>query len=182
MTDTKVTKRIKHFRSYLAIAQDLVPFFAAEFTLAVILGRESIVPHQAIRRVLDTGAHHMVAAEIPKSLEGNAESCSHRKRLLQQKTKEWLRTSSASSTDTKTKHLHGHCALALAAVYASVACEDICPWLWCQRVGSCESHVDLCCGRKSIFSIYNPKRAKGENVKNVGTRVVGSRKAKASRC
>lgn len=52
----------------LAVAQQLVPFLAAEFANAVVLGVQGIVPHEAVGWVLNTGAHHVVALGVSKAL------------------------------------------------------------------------------------------------------------------
>lgn len=58
----------------LAVAQQLVPFLAAEFTDAVVFGVQGIVPHEAVGWVLNTGAHHVVTLGVSKALQGLAES------------------------------------------------------------------------------------------------------------
>lgn len=59
----------------LAVTQKLVPFLAAELADPVVLCVQGIVPHEAVRRVLNTCAHHVVALAIAKTFKGLAESC-----------------------------------------------------------------------------------------------------------
>jgi len=56
----------------LAVSQKLVPFLAAELTLALVLGVQGIVPHQAVGWVLNTGTHHVVALGVAHTLESLA--------------------------------------------------------------------------------------------------------------
>lgn len=58
----------------LAVAQQLVPFLAAEFANAVVFSVQGIVPHQAVGRVLNTGTHHVVTLAVSKALQGLTES------------------------------------------------------------------------------------------------------------
>lgn len=58
----------------LAVTEQLVPFLAAELADALVLGIESVVPHQAVGRVLDRGTHHVVALAVAQALESLAES------------------------------------------------------------------------------------------------------------
>jgi hypothetical protein len=51
----------------------LVPFLAAELALALVLGVQGIVPHQTVRWVLNTGAHHMVALAVSQTFKSLAE-------------------------------------------------------------------------------------------------------------
>lgn len=48
-------------KKYLAVAEQLIPFFTAEFAYAVILGGEGVLPHETVGRVFDAGGHHVVA-------------------------------------------------------------------------------------------------------------------------
>ena len=61
--------------TYLAITQKLVPFLASKLANTFILGDKSIVPHQAVGGVLNTGSHHVIALDIAQSLQGLAEGC-----------------------------------------------------------------------------------------------------------
>lgn len=55
---------------YLAVSKKLVPFLPAELANPVILGSQRIMPHQAVGRVLNARAHHMVGVNVSKPLEG----------------------------------------------------------------------------------------------------------------
>lgn len=58
----------------LAVTQKLIPFLASEFADAVVLCVQGIVPHETVRRVLNTCAHHVVTLAISKTFKGLAQS------------------------------------------------------------------------------------------------------------
>jgi hypothetical protein len=53
---------------YLAMPEQLIPLFSSELSLTVKFRGKSILPHQAIGRVLDTGGHHVVRVTISQLL------------------------------------------------------------------------------------------------------------------
>lgn len=55
--------------NYLAVTKQLVPFLSAKLAHSIVLGGQSIMPHQAVRRVLNTGAHHVVGVDISEPLQ-----------------------------------------------------------------------------------------------------------------
>lgn len=110
--------------SYLAVTQKLVPFLAAEFTNTIILSEKSIVPHQAVRRVLHARRHHVVTLEVSQALKSNPQR------------------SRSSTSHTKSQHLHGHRPVALSSVDACVVGEDIGDGLRGEVVGVSQRHGD----------------------------------------
>ena len=58
----------------LAMPQQLVPLLSAEFSLAVVLCGESILPHQAVWWVFHTSIHHVVGIVVAKLIESDSES------------------------------------------------------------------------------------------------------------
>ena len=80
------------------------------------------MPHQAVRRVLHTGRHHVVAFEVSQSLQGDAQRGSSR------------------SSHTKSQNLHRHGTVALSTVDAGVTGKDIGHRLGRQVVGVGQRH------------------------------------------
>lgn len=110
--------------AYLTVTQKLVPFLATKFANAVVLGKKSIVPHQAVRRVLHTRRHHVVALEVSQALKGNPQR------------------SRSCASYTESEHLHGHRPVTLSSVDACVIGEDIGDRLRSKVVGVGQRHSD----------------------------------------
>jgi hypothetical protein len=70
---SSLVNHVDRYSTYLAVSQKLIPLLSSEFSHTVIFGGESIVPHQAVRGVLDTRSHHMVALNIPQPIKSLAE-------------------------------------------------------------------------------------------------------------
>lgn len=68
--------------TYLAVSQKLIPLLSTELADTVVLGSESIVPHQAVGRVLHTGGHHVVGLDVAQTFEGNAEGYSQNQSVM----------------------------------------------------------------------------------------------------
>lgn len=127
----------------LTVAQQLVPFLAPEFANAFVFGVQGIVPHQAVRRVLNAGTHHMVALGVSQALKSLAES--YRAELLlvwrfTRYTASISLTGSTGTANTQGQHLHRHRPVALATVNACVVGEDISDRLRGKIVGEHERH------------------------------------------
>lgn len=91
----------------LAVAQQLVPLLAAELADSVELGGEGVLPHQAVRRVLDGRRHHVVAVVEAELFEGGAEG------------------GGARATKAEGEHAHGDHTPAFPTVDVGVCCEDV---------------------------------------------------------
>jgi len=86
----------------LAVAEQLVPLFAAEFTLPVVLGCQSVGPHEAVGGVLDRRGHHVVAIVKAQLLQCCPQRCC------------------ACPSQAKSQHSHGHHPAAFSAVDVGV--------------------------------------------------------------
>jgi hypothetical protein len=91
----------------LAMSEQLVPLFAAKGSLAVILGRQGIGPHQAVGRVLHRRRHHVVTVVEAELLEGGAEGCG------------------AGAAETQREHSHGDDPTAFAPIDVRVGGEQV---------------------------------------------------------
>lgn len=110
--------------TYLAVTQKLIPFLATKFANTIVLGKKSIVPHQAVRRVLHARRHHVVTLEVSQALKGNPQR------------------SRSCASHTESEHLHGHRPVTLSSVDACVVGEDIGDRLRGEVVGVGQRHSD----------------------------------------
>ena len=91
----------------LAMAGELVPLFAAEGAFAVVLSGQGIGPHEAVRRVLDRGGHHVIAVIEANFLESGAQG------------------SGTCAAETKGEHAHRDDATTFSTVDVGVGGEDV---------------------------------------------------------
>lgn len=126
--------------THLAISQKLVPLLASKLPNTVILGGQSIVPHQAVGRVLHAGGHHVVGLDIAQSLQGLAEGCIQSVDGLVRHQSAAEHTGSSCSSHAQRKHLHGHLAVALPSINAGIIGEDVSHWLRGQVIGMNQRH------------------------------------------
>lgn len=151
----------------LAVTQELVPFFAAELADSVVLRVQGIVPHQAVRRVLNTCAHHVVALAIAQALKSLAESCEIIISLYvlfpsdpvytliytkSNATQHLILTGSSGTANTQSQDLHRHSAVAFPAVNVCIIGEDVGNGLGSQIIGEHERHGG-CLSAQSQFDI-----------------------------
>lgn len=121
--------------THLAISQKLIPLLTAELANTIILRGKSIVPHQAVRRVLNASSHHVVGLDIAQSLEGLTEGCHSSQSPIPKYSIQNKRTGSSRSSNTKRKDLHGHLAMALPSINGGIIGEDISDRLGSQVIG-----------------------------------------------
>jgi hypothetical protein len=49
---------------YLAMSEQLIPLFPSKLSLPIVLRSEGVLPHQAIRGILNAGRHHVVRIAV----------------------------------------------------------------------------------------------------------------------